>query len=105
MDAAQDPLGTLTMLMQKVLGQPFGDSSILPTHLLSVAARQVAPVALSGDGGDELFGGYDRYRAMQLLARWGTFARMAPAKLPFGSGRRRERWIRLMNAARETGIW
>jgi asparagine synthase (glutamine-hydrolysing) len=47
-----------------VFGQPFGDSSALPTHYLSRETRRHVKVALSGDGGDELFGGYDRYRAM-----------------------------------------
>ncbi|MGH7177152.1 MAG: asparagine synthase (glutamine-hydrolyzing), partial [Tepidisphaeraceae bacterium] len=52
-----------------VLGEPFGDSSALPTSYLSRQTRQQVKVALSGDGGDELFGGYDRYRAMHLARR------------------------------------
>lgn len=56
-----------------VFGEPFGDSSALPTHYLARETRQFVKVALSGDGGDELFGGYDRYRAMWLGER---FARM-----------------------------
>jgi asparagine synthase (glutamine-hydrolysing) len=60
--------------LAKVFGEPFGDSSALPTHYLSRETRQHVKVALSGDGGDELFGGYDRYRAMKLAQRLRPFA-------------------------------
>src|SRR4030095_11868406 len=52
-----------------VWGEPFGDSSALPTHYLSRETRKFVKVALSGDGGDEMFGGYDRYHAMRLGKR------------------------------------
>lgn len=50
-----------------VLDQPFADSSIVPTYLLAKFARERLIVALGGDGGDEVFGGYDRYLAAPFL--------------------------------------
>lgn len=49
--------------------QPFGDSSAIPTYLLSRMTRQHVTVALSGDGGDELFAGYERFGAALALER------------------------------------
>jgi len=63
-----DPVLILETI-SKVLDQPFADSSIVPTYLLAKFARENLVVALSGDGGDEIFGGYDRYLAAPLLQR------------------------------------
>jgi asparagine synthase (glutamine-hydrolysing) len=51
------------------VGEPFADSSCLPTWYLAEMTRKSVPVALTGDGGDELFGGYGWYRTGRLLNR------------------------------------
>jgi asparagine synthase (glutamine-hydrolysing) len=60
-----------------VFGIPFADSSALPTYYLAKHTRDFVKVALSGDGGDELFGGYDRYRAMRLAEKVRALPQMA----------------------------
>ncbi len=70
--AALDLVGRLP----DILDEPLGDASLLPTYLLSRFTRRSVTVALSGDGGDELFAGYPTYqahrlaRAFELLPRW-----------------------------------
>ena len=54
----------------KHFGEPFADTSAIPTFVLSEFAARHVKVALSGDGGDELFGGYTSFRQVQRLARF-----------------------------------
>ncbi len=60
-----------------VLDQPFADSSIVPTYLLARFAHENLIVALGGDGGDEVFGGYDRYLATPVMQRLNPFLGLA----------------------------
>jgi asparagine synthase (glutamine-hydrolysing) len=80
-----------------VLDQPFADSSIVPTYLLAKFARENLIVALGGDGGDEVFGGYDRYLATPVLQRVNPFLNVVRAglnltgKQSFGASRKANR--------------
>lgn len=112
-------------------GEPFADSSALPSFALCEMARGFVTVALNGDGGDEVFLGYDRYRA-GVVADWaatvprplrsgiaalarvlpGTGSRSWPARvrrfaegLPMGGSRRYARWVALADEAAKARLY
>lgn len=68
--------------------QPFGDSSAIPTYLLSELTRGHVTVALSGDGGDEMFGGYERFLAGLAVDRY----QRVPGPVRSGARRLAERF-------------
>ncbi|MFM8888214.1 MAG: asparagine synthase-related protein, partial [Chthoniobacterales bacterium] len=71
-------LGSARSLLPEIysrLDEPNGDSSLLPTYLLSKFTRRRVTVALGGDGGDELFAGYEPFRALRFAR---LYRRLAP---------------------------
>jgi asparagine synthase (glutamine-hydrolysing) len=74
--------------LPKIYDEPFGDSSQIPTSLVCAMARQETTVALSGDAGDEMFGGYNRYVVGPAL--WKRLARTpSAARHVLGAGAER----------------
>src|SRR5439155_7833494 len=85
-------------------GEPYADASAIPTFYLSEMTRTQVTVALSGDGGDESFAGYDRYRAVRWAERirsipgaaWSAtqVSRLLPGSLaPYSRLRRARRFL------------
>lgn len=70
-----DALEVLPVLVRHY-GEPFADSSAIPTYYLSKMTRQHVTVALSGDGGDECFAGYERYVAMRIGEQYDRLPRV-----------------------------
>lgn len=117
----QDAARLLPILVEQY-GEPFADSSALPTWHLSQMARHHVPMVLSGDGGDEAFAGYDRYQIFQhhrqlgwLLNRvvrrqgdWPLIIRLLGTRGLSGFSRDTDAWLALMNYIPQRGrriIW
>jgi asparagine synthase (glutamine-hydrolysing) len=83
-----DAAATLPRLAE-ALDEPLGDDAALPLFLISEEARRHVTVALTGDGGDEAFAGYERYAAHALAAR-----------VPAAAGRAAARLLRVLPSAR-----
>jgi len=77
-----DPVLVVEKISQ-ILDQPFADSSIVPSYLLAKFARENLIVALGGDGGDEVFGGYDRYLAAPIMQRLSPLLGLGRSGLKF----------------------
>jgi asparagine synthase (glutamine-hydrolysing) len=75
--ALEDMRNTAFTLLQR-MSEPLGDASLVPTHMLAAFARQRVGVALSGDGGDELFAGYDPMLALRPAQ---IYSRLVPSKI------------------------
>jgi len=84
-----DEARTLTPEVLRRLDEPFADPSIVPTFQLCRFARERITVALGGDGGDELFAGYDPFKAL-AIARW--YNALVPASMKAGI-RRLADWL------------
>jgi asparagine synthase (glutamine-hydrolysing) len=111
----EDALAVIPLLPD-IYDEPFGDASAIPTYLVSKMTREFVTVALSGDGGDELFCGYPRYRwsylarPLDLLPRSLRRTLMAPVGLlPHPKARKVASWLGYRDDAEfylgVVGIW
>jgi asparagine synthase (glutamine-hydrolysing) len=110
-DLGEIQAADLLVRMADVYDQPLADSSAIPTYLICGYAKQHVTVVLSGDGGDELFGGYSWYNAMALsqhltssLAQW--FVWRLASKLMLDRNRLlRRRAVAMGLAVRWSDVW
>src|SRR5262249_15937973 len=82
-----DPKASDVALVNDILlqfDQPFGDSSAIPTTFISPEIRKTVKVAIGGDGGDEMFGGYERFWYAELarrISKWPVLCRRASRQI------------------------
>lgn len=110
LDAAEATVDLLPLLARQ-FDEPIVDSSMIPTYLVSRLVREHCTVALGGDGGDELFGGYGHYNRLLWLQRnvgavprilRRPVARVAGSVLPIGFKGRN--WLQAQGADFESGL-
>ncbi|HLZ46813.1 MAG TPA: asparagine synthase (glutamine-hydrolyzing) [Gemmatimonadales bacterium] len=92
--ADDESLGRALEVVSRSLAEPLGDPAVLPTWLLAEAAREDVKVVLSGEGADELFGGYPTYLGHKFAATWQAIpgplrrsARWAVERWPSSTGK------------------
>jgi asparagine synthase (glutamine-hydrolysing) len=105
LEGALDPIADLQEIIGG-MGEPIGDASILPTYWVAKGAREHVKTLLSGDGGDELFGGYQRYQGLRELRGKGGLLRLLPRPM-FGQYQEKSKWHkmgRLIDAAKAGGM-
>jgi asparagine synthase (glutamine-hydrolysing) len=98
----QDALEVIPKLPE-VYDEPFADPSQIPTFLVSRLARTKVTVALTGDGGDELFGGYNRYRFLPKAVRYGNRLGAHLSSTAATTLRHAGAWFSYAVASRRTG--
>ncbi len=91
-----DAMAVLPTLVRHY-GEPYGDSSAVPTYYVAQQARREVTVALNGDGGDECFAGYERYLGDLVAERY--------RRLPAWARRAAERAVCLLPGRHEFGRW
>lgn len=110
LEAADTSVDLLPRLARQ-FDEPIADSSMIPTFLVSQLIRSRCKVALGGDGGDELFGGYTHYNRLVRLQPWlrripsslrGLASRQAEARLPVGLKGRN--WLQGLGADLQHGL-